>query len=280
VQILEFLAAQPLETFTFSELRQHLDMSNGTLHSLLASLTASAYVRRSPRDLSYSLGPAVITLGAAARAGYRFLDDLIPEMEHLSAELGVTCHATVARHDEMVVVGRTGPEEPFGRRVRVGERFPLVPPLGTAYIAWSDPAGIEAYLARSRPPLNPADLRRCRRALDEVRRRGYSIALDPSTRRKVGEMMDRGDLPPRNAELGALLARLAHEEYVLAALEPASTYDVMAITAPVLGPDGLARAMIALANFPHPIRADEIPHLAARLRMATGSLSGPAAGPR
>jgi len=124
--------------------------------------------------------------------------------------------------------------------------LPLVPPLGTAYIAWSDPAGIEAYLARSRPPLKPDDLRRCRRALDEVRRRGYSIALDPSTRRKVGEMMDRAvDLPPRDSELGALLARLAHEEYVLAALEPASTYDVMAITAPVLGPDGQARAMIA-----------------------------------
>jgi DNA-binding IclR family transcriptional regulator len=93
-------------------------------------------------------------------------------MERMSQELGLTCHASVAQEDEMVVIARSGPMEPFGRRVRVGERYPLMPPFGTAYLAWSEPGSIEAYLARSDPPLSPDDRQRCRHALDTVRQRG------------------------------------------------------------------------------------------------------------
>ena len=268
IRILNHLAGHPDQSFTFSQLRRDLGMSSGTLHALLASLVKASYARRHPDTLTYSLGPAVLALGAAARSGYRLADDLVPEMERLSRELALTCHATVAQSGEMVVIARTGPVEPFGRRVRVGERYPLMPPFGTAYVAWSDPGSIDAYLARSDPPLSADDRRRCRHALDSVRARGYAVSLNPSTRHRVGELIDGSD-NWSGQELGALLSELAHEEYVLADVAAGSSYDVVAMTAPVFGPDGSVLGLLALANFPRPLSAEAIPGLAARLRQAT-----------
>jgi DNA-binding IclR family transcriptional regulator len=274
LRTLDFLANHPDETFTFSELRQSLGMSSGTMHALLASLVRASYVRRHPRDLTYSLGPAVLALGAAAQLGYRVVDDLVPEMERLSEQLGLTCHATVLQQHEMVVIARSGPTEPFGRRVRVGERFPLTPPLGTAYVAWAEAGTIDAYLARSDPPLSAKDIDRFRHALERVRQRGYSISLDPSTRHRVGELMDRQlGSPGSDHELGALLSQLAQEEYLLADLTAGSHYDVMAVTTPVFGPDGSVLALLSLANFPAPVAADAIPQLAGRLRSASDAVT-------
>jgi DNA-binding IclR family transcriptional regulator len=275
LQILDFLAAHPEERFSFSELRRSLGMSSGTMHALLASLVNASYVRRNPKGLTYALGPAALALGAAARTGYHLADDLVPGMEVLSSQLELTCHATVAQHDEMVVIARSGPPEPFGRRVRVGERYPLAPPLGTAYVAWSEPAAIDAYLARSNPPLSPGDLERCRLALRRVRQRGYSIALDPATRHRVGELMDREPgTPAPVGPLAALLSQLAHEEYLVGDLSVGSEYDVVAITTPVFGPDGSVLGLLSLANFPGPVAADAIPRLAARLRSTADAATG------
>jgi DNA-binding IclR family transcriptional regulator len=275
IRILNFLADRPGESFTFSQLRRSLDMSSGTMHALLATLVAASYVRRNANDLTYSLGPALLTLGAAARTGYRIADDLIPEMERLSDVLGLCCHATVVQHNEMVVIARTGPIEPFGRRVRTGERYPLTPPLGTAYVAWAESDEIDAYLSRSVPPLSDEDSARCRVALAKVRQRGYSIALDPTTRHRVGELLDGGRAgPPPEGALDVLLSQLAHEEYLLADLASGSTYDVMAITAPVFGPDGGVLAVLSLANFPTATSADDIPRLASLLRSAASVATG------
>lgn len=268
IRILNHLAEHPDQSFTFSQLRRDLGMSSGTLHALLASLVHASYVRRNPDKLTYSLGPALLALGAAARSGYRLADDLVPEMERLSAELGLTCHATVAQNDEMVVIARSGPVEPFGRRVRIGERYPLIPPFGTAYVAWSDRGTIDSYLARSDPPLSADDRERCRHALDHVRQRGYAVSLNPSTRHRVGALID-GTEDWSGRELGVLLSELAHEEYFLADVTPGSSYDVVAMTAPVFGSDGSVLALLALANFPRPVTAEAIPDLAARLQKAT-----------
>jgi DNA-binding IclR family transcriptional regulator len=250
-------------------------MSSGTMHALLATLVSASYVRRNIHDLTYSLGPALLTLGAAARTGYRIADDLVPEMERLSDSLGLTCHATVVQQDEMVVIARTGPPEPFGRRVRTGERYPLTPPLGTAYVAWAEPDEIKAYLSRAEPPLSSEDSARCRHALANVRQRGYSIALDPTTRHRVGELLDGGRAgPPPDGELDVLLSQMAHEEYLLADLDSGSTYDVMAITAPVFGPDGGVLAVLSLANFFKATTADDITRLANLLRKAASAATG------
>ena len=190
----------------------------------------------------------------------------------MSSELGLTCHATVAQSDEMVVIARSGPVEPFGRRVRVGERYPLIPPFGTAYVAWSDPASIDAYLARSQPPLSHRDRDRCRHALDSVRQRGYAVSLNPSTRHRVGELIDGTD-NWSGPELGALLSELAHEEYFLADVSPGSRYDVVAMTAPVFGPDGSVLALLRVGQLSR--------SRARRVHSGTGSsLAGSDGAPR
>jgi DNA-binding IclR family transcriptional regulator len=108
-----------------------------------------------------------------------------------------------------------------------------------------------------------------------VRQRGYSIALDPATRHRVGELMDRRPgSPSPGSSLTALLSQLAHEEYLAGDLSAGSEYDVMAITAPVFGPDGSVLGLLSLANFPGPVAADAIPGLAAQLRTAADAATG------
>ena len=66
-------------------------------------------------------------------------------MQRLSERLALECHAGVQVADQIMVVARTGAHQPFGLGVEVGQRLPLVPPLGTPYVAWSGPQAIEAY---------------------------------------------------------------------------------------------------------------------------------------
>ena len=57
------------------------DLSYASAHSVVSALEESGLVRRHPRTRAYTLGPGLIGLGAAARRGYRAVDDALPEME-------------------------------------------------------------------------------------------------------------------------------------------------------------------------------------------------------
>ena len=64
--------------------RRRADLSYASAHSVASALEESGLVRRHPRTRAYTLGPALIALGAAAQRGYRVVDDALPEMERLS----------------------------------------------------------------------------------------------------------------------------------------------------------------------------------------------------
>ena len=83
----------------------------------------------------------------------------------------------------------TGPPQPFGSRVQVGERVPIAPPLGLAFIAWADAETIEDYLGLSGRKLTAAERRQYSEALAVVRERGYGVVLDSSTRHRLMERL-------------------------------------------------------------------------------------------
>src|SRR4029077_16361859 len=83
----------------------------------------------------------------------------------------------------------TGPPQPFGSRVQVGERVPIAPPLGLAFIAWADAATIEEYLDSPGPTPDAAERRQYAEALTLVRERGYGVVLDSSTRHRLVERL-------------------------------------------------------------------------------------------
>src|SRR5215211_5402442 len=239
--VLQVLAAEPSSSWSLAEIARRADLSYASAHSVASALEESGLVRRHPHTRAYTLGPALIALGAAAQRGYRVVDDALPEMERLSHDLGLGCLASSRVGDDMVMLAVTGPPQPFGSRVQVGERVPIAPPLGLAFIAWADAATIEDYLDSSGRTLTTAERRQYSEALALVRERGYGVVLDSSTRHRLVERLRAStdlDESRRHQELDEVIVELALDDYALVHGDAAAEYAVTALTAPVFGPDG------------------------------------------
>lgn len=264
VAVLELLAAHPEESLTLSEICRRTGVTKATAHATLHALAAAGWLSRDPEDKRYTLGPAAVAVGAAAAAPrLAVVDHARGEMAKLAAGLGVQVVASQAVGDEIVFLAVEGRAAPFAVSIQVGQRLPLVPPLGTVFVAWSPPAEIDRWLRRLGPRAETADLARYRAAVDAVRRRGWSAGLDPGTVVPL-----RPALAGERGAAAALVARLAHEEYSLLELEHAATYRLNHIAAPVFGPDGRVVLALTIVGFHGQLEAARVPDLGERLQQA------------
>jgi DNA-binding IclR family transcriptional regulator len=268
VAVLNFMAVHPDTWFSLSDLARRLDLPKATLHAQVNALSIAGYLLRHPADKTYSLGPALIAVGnAAASRQYEVVEFARDEMRRLADDLDVQVVASAAIADEMVLLARAGETLPVGMSVQIGARIPLVPPLGTVFLAWSTPAEIDAWLRRVGPGTTEAELERYRQAVAAVRSRGYSLGLDPSARTQLARA-----LPDRNA-VGEAIEALGHEEYVLLELEHAASYRLSIVGAPVFGADGTVVLALSLFGFPASLTAEEVPRYGNRLLQATDAVS-------
>lgn len=268
VAIVEFLAARPDRGFTLSELARHLGLNKATAHATLNALVTAGWLLRHPADKTYRLGPALVTVGAAAAARERTLIDFADaEMHRLADELGLQCVASAVIGDEIVILARAGRPATLEVTVPVGQRLPLVPPLGTVFVAWSGPDEIDAWLRRVGPATEPGRLDRYRDALAAVRARGYSIALDAAARAHLARSLRHHE------DVAAVIEKLGHEEYVLAELDRATSYNVSLLAAPVFDADGRVVLALTLFGFAGELQADQIPHYGERLRAAADTIT-------
>lgn len=250
VAVLNFLAAHPEEAFTLSELCRRVGITKATAHAMLNALADAGYLLRHPSDKTFTLGPALIAVGSAAAARrMEVVEYARDEMRRLAGALGVQVVATTAMGDEIVVLAREGAAEPFRVTLDVGQRLPLVPPIGTVFVAWLPPTEIDRWLRRAGRDVTDDRLDRYRAAVDAVRRRGWSVGVEV----------------PGALASGTRLEELAHDESLLLELEKAQTYRLSHISAPVFGPDGSVVLALVLLGFPGLLRAEEVPELAERL---------------
>ena len=73
--LLNFLAAHPDESLTYSELSRRLGVNLASTHNLLMALTECGYLTRDPKTRTYSLGAALVALGDAALRGNPIVDE-------------------------------------------------------------------------------------------------------------------------------------------------------------------------------------------------------------
>jgi DNA-binding IclR family transcriptional regulator len=273
VTVLEFLAGHPETGFGVSELARRLSMSKATVHAITAALADAGWLLRHPTDKTYRLGPALVAVGNAAAAQFEVVDYARVEMRKLAEDLGVQCVASAAIGDEMVILATAGATQPLGPGVHVGHRIPLVPPLGTVFVAWSDADEIERWLRRLGPSANEVDLARYREALATVRRRGYAVALEADARvqleRALAQMGDDPRARRVRKVVAELVEELGHSEYVLLELEHAASYRVSLIASPVFGADGSVVLALTVFGFEGVMSADQVPEYGERLRETT-----------
>ncbi len=274
VALLDFLAEHPDDEYSLSELARRLELNKATAHSMLNALTEAGYLLRSPADKTFALGPALVAIGNAASVRQvEIVEFARDEMRAVADELGVQCSASAVFGAEIVILARSGEAPPLAANVRVGDRLPCVPPLGTVFVAWSAPGEIDAWLRRVGPGATEVELARYRRAIETVRRRGYSLGLEADARVRLGRA-----LADHDPAVSALIAELGHEEYILLELEHSASYRLSMVAAPVFAADGSVALALTLIGFADPLGAVELTRYAERLvgaaRRVTAAVHG------
>jgi DNA-binding IclR family transcriptional regulator len=270
VAVLNLLAAHPDTAFSLSEMCRRLEINKATAHAMLTALADSGFLLRNPRDKSYTLGPALIALGSAAAARRLELVEFArAPMQTLASDTGLQCVVSSAMGEEIVFLAVAGEIVPFGPHVRVGQRIPLAPPIGTVFMAWSLPDEVDTWLHRSADgkPLAAPDLERFRNGVRAVRRRGYSVGLEPDVLGvRLGQSLDDHEAVP------PLLAELSHTSYLMDDFGGAP-HRIGHLAAPVFGPDERVAMVLTLYGFQKQLSGPDIAALAARLTATTREIT-------
>jgi DNA-binding IclR family transcriptional regulator len=229
IAVLNFLAAHAPEPFTLSDISARLDINLASVHALLNTMEAAGYVVRHPRQRTYSLGASVVALGNAALQCHPAIACANDEAQRLSTELELSVAVTAAAGDDIVFLGRMGEHRPRDIEAYAGQRIPLSPPMGAVFAAWRD---TEAWLAKA------SDRAAMESVLDEVRSRGWAASFEPDHYQPLGSM------------------------------DPAASYDVVMVTAPVFGPAGTAVVALTLLGLPAALTAERIGFYGEKVRDA------------
>ena len=197
---------------------------------------------------------AAVQLGEVAR----------PYIERLARELG--CEAGVLVHvgdDELMTVSAA-----YGGDVevseRIGERIPLMPPVGEAYVAFNGEEAAERWLSRA-ATRDERVLARYRARLEAVRRQGWSMTRRNSAggvgyaefTAALQEYATGPLTPARERAVRATIAEAAHL-YEVVELDDAETYDVGSLVVPVRNPEGGVSMLLRLLQLPQNASAERV----------------------
>ncbi len=270
VEIVRFLGDHPGETFAVADLARRVGQSRATCQAVLLALEPSSWVRKS-RD-GYTLGAGLISVGAAAQRGAAVVGMLRGAVRNLYDEVGCEILGYLPAGDRLINVSRVGPTTPMSATMVEGQSFPLTPPYGLAFAAWTEP-DLRRWVA-SAPNVGREAKARLRGAADIVRELGYSVLLDPVTRRELRSTVD--DVSANRSQLVDVL--LAHDDLVVADPEAARSMRVSLISAPVFGADGAVCALMAVVFDVN--QHSRLAEMAATLKRACRLLSDQLGTPR
>lgn len=272
VEVMNFLAAHPTESFTLAEIASELGLSNGSAHRVLTTLAEARYLTRHPRHKTYSLGLVMVAIGQAALAQHADVDAVRQEIAAVADELKVQCLASAIVSNEMLVVACEGTPSNFAPVNRVGERWPFVPPLGMSFIAWGHEGAREDYLARAPAALSDKAHDRLAAALDLFRERGYGLAGDGPVVRALKRFTSRpaGFQSEETywAGLTQLVGDISEREIQLIDPAEAAGQGLSYITAPVFSSSGKVAYEISISGFLPAISQYDIERHVDRLRRA------------
>lgn len=277
IEVLNFLAAHPTEAFTLSEIARNVGLSNGSAHRVLTTMSDARFLARHHKHKTYSLGLALVAVGQAALEKHRGIDVARREMARLTQELKVQCVATIIAEGDRLVLAKAGTPQTHEELNRVGERHPIIPPIGLACVAWNGEKAIRDFLARSPAPLDESMRHHIEAAFPVVRRRGYAIAASgPVMTSLRAATIQPAGLPRDETYWEAIRSRVAlltPDEVQLIDLSRAGETGVCYISAPVFSPSGAVEIELTLSGFPPGLRSAEIERHADRLRAAAASVT-------
>jgi DNA-binding IclR family transcriptional regulator len=245
IAVLELLAAHPDERFTLSEVARRCSLNKATAHALLSALTERRVLLRHPAEKRYSLGPALVAIGDAARRGYNAADFAGPVLRRLATDTGLWARLWVVGDDHVDEVAGAG--HPAGSGDRPPAHLPLVPPVGAVAMAYADTVTAEAWLARAPSAEGSAA---AAAGLAAIRADGYSITRASDGWAALAGAEVRPAVGHDEAATRELLRAVADRHLLSSTDAPAETEQVRVadVTAPVFGAEGAVEIMVSVTD--------------------------------
>lgn len=258
VAVLNFLGGHPGQSFTLTEIAKSLRISSATCHNLLGALTEAGYVYRTAAK-SYVIGPALSQLAQPVLNLDVLMQVVRPEMRLLADEFDVVCSASFLRGDEVVVLARAAAVSHIAWNTPEVPQQKVIAPIGNVFVAWSGEEAINRWIDRADPPLGADQRKETLATLDLLRRNGFTF----------GERSDPIDSPEKAL---ALRNRRDKTSYSATALNPAATYNLAFVAAPVFAGSEAVAFSLNLVGFIHPLSGKTVATMGGHLRAAANRI--------
>jgi IclR family transcriptional regulator, KDG regulon repressor len=162
-----------------SDLARDLGLHKSTIHRLLATLEAEGFVRHADGG-GYTLGWAVLELGAAVPVWQGVRQLILDVLTPLVASTGETAHLAVLDGDEVLYLEKVESSQRLRMPSAVGRRVPsYCTGLGKVLLAGLDDGTLAEVVARTSfkalTPHTVTDAATFRRQLAQVRAQGYAL---------------------------------------------------------------------------------------------------------
>lgn len=252
LDVIELLSRAGHGEIRFSDVVRELDLSQGTAHAILKTLSDRGWVTRDPVTKVFALGPA-LTLVASGLDVRRPLAQIArTAVRRLSETTDMPASVLERAGDDLMITAFEYPAD-LASAVPPNERIPYAPPFGIAFAAWDTADEQQAWIRRGAAD-DEGLHERLRTVLTRTRERGYDVdwmtpALSQAAQ-AIGTLS--GDSIPHN--LRSVIHQLRVE---FASAEPMpddssrGAHPVATISAPVLDADDRIALVLAI----HPLRA-------------------------
>jgi DNA-binding IclR family transcriptional regulator len=268
IDIIDFLASFPARAFTLSEIARAAKINVASCHAVISALVARGYLTRGFKQRTYVLGPALIAAGQAALVSQPLIARAHDAAEALSAELGLPVLLSAVAGDEIVAIWSIADAHGHRPGMQVGERKPLVPPVGAVFLAWSSEPAIDAWIARKTGygDIAPEEWLQ---SLALIRKRGFQVTLRTHRGAALGslmaEMASRRDVHEYKDWVFDVLRSLDQRLLQPNQIAANELYDVILIAAPIFNEIGEAVFSLCLGGFSASLKGSMIEKYAEHL---------------
>jgi DNA-binding IclR family transcriptional regulator len=251
LDVLSFLAANPSQGHTLTELARGLGVNPSSMHGILAVMTDSGFLLRHPSHKTYRLGPMAAAVGQASYEQNPSIDLARQELARLAEEFDLQAAVVASIEDSMIVVGRHGPAT--GEFLTfVGQRVPHAPPFGSIFAAWASSDRAAQWLQAAEPPLDEAQSDAYRRVLEDVRAEGRAILV----------------VHKREFRFASARVSTAESSGLLVPLEAGGSYRLFYVGVPIFNSEGEVSLGLFVDGPPSRLGVEKIEDVAERLEVA------------
>lgn len=252
--MLDYIVAHASHPPTLADIVRDTQLPRATVHAIVAELVDAGWLTRRADTGGVGLGPAFLHTARRAVGADRLAVDARPAMEALVARTGAPCFLARRIDDTTITVVEYcwPPSAPAEHGTDVEWMKPnrpirLRPPICREFLAWSEPADQEAWIASAAEP----DRARLRAVLDEIRTRGFSIERITDGHRAVIDALSALDSVPTalRARVGGLLTELSAIDYLSDELTDDTEAGAVTVGAPIR--DAAGTVVGAIVSCPH-----------------------------